>query len=86
MNKDIVNPIPARNETPTIRIHVSPEGIEVTPDFTAIQVAKLIPNGYPITNPKKIPSSIGWMVGGISPSKTPELARMKIGTIANAVQ
>ena len=52
---DIVKPIPPRIATPNNSVQLMFLGSSQMPNFTAMNVNKVIPIGFPITNPKKIP-------------------------------
>ena len=58
-NMDIVNPIPPKIPTPKTRLKFTAVGNSHKPNFTANHVNKVIPTGFPITNPKKIPEAKG---------------------------
>ena len=52
MNSDIVKPIPARKPPANIISQVTPFGNLAMPALTAIQLATMIPSGFPTTSPR----------------------------------
>src|SRR5687767_4606890 len=82
-NRDIVNPIPARHDTPRIERQVAPAGSSATPDLTATQLNSITPNGFPISSPATTPSATRFARRPAAPSSTtPAFAKAKSGMMA----
>ena len=52
---DIVNPMPPKNPTPTIDFQFKSSGSLQSPNETAKNVNRKIPNGFPTISPAAIP-------------------------------
>ena len=88
MNSDTVNPMPAIVDTPTMSRHVSPSGSRANRSRTASAAAPVIPTVFPTIRPTATPSATAPASGASSASavsRTPALARAKIGTTTKLV-
>ena len=86
MKIDIVNPIPAKSHTPKIDFQFRSVGSLHSPNETAKNVKRKIPNGLPTISPSAIPKLLfSVKVWVISLLKTMAvLANAKIGRMINA--
>ena len=55
MNMDIVNPIPPMHATAANIFHEAPAGITARPVLTNSRLRRVIPSGFPIHKPNRMP-------------------------------
>lgn len=86
MKMDIVNPMPAKSPTPKIDFQFRSVGSLQSPNETAKNVKRKIPNGLPTISPSAIPKLLfSVKVWAMSPLKTMAVfANAKMGKIIKA--
>src|SRR5687767_9485791 len=85
MNRETVNPTPARADNPTMCRHPHPDGRRPRPVRTARALARLTPRTFPATRPRTTPSVTRLVVASWSASARSEEHTSELQSLAYLV-